>query len=40
MGSRIPNLKSTNFQKLQFFPKKIGGRAQTGGRALTMIMNA
>ena len=39
MGSRIPNLKNTNFQKLKFFSANIGGKALTGGRALTPILN-
>ena len=37
MGFRIPNLKNTIFQN--FFPVKIGGRALTGGTALTPILN-
>ena len=34
MGSKIPNLKNANFQKLGFLPAKIGGRA------LTPILNS
>ena len=40
MGSKTPNFKKIRFQKLKFFPVKIGVRALTGDRALTPILNA
>ena len=40
IGSRIPNLKNTIFQKFWFFPAKIRGKALIGGKALILILNA
>ena len=40
MGLKITNLKNTNFHKFRFWTVKIDGRALTGGRALTSILNA
>ena len=41
MGYRMPNLKNTVFYiwHSKFFLTKIGGRAMTGGKALTLILN-
>ena len=36
----ITNLKNTIFYELVFWTAKIGGRALTGGKALTPILNA